>query len=129
MPKSVLVVDDDAIVRQMLCCVLTLEADFAVCGEAENGRDAIEKAQALRPDVILMDLSMPVMNGIEATSALKMLMPMVPVIIFSDYNDVFSEKEALSAGITLVPKSENLSVLIDRVRALCSIPLPRDSSV
>jgi chemotaxis response regulator CheB len=63
MPKSVLVVDDDAIVRQMLCCVLALEADFTVCGEAVNGREAIEKAQALRPDVILMDLSMPVMNG------------------------------------------------------------------
>jgi CheY-like chemotaxis protein len=118
MPKSVLVVDDDAIVRQMLCCVITLEPDFAVCGEAENGRDAIEKAQALRPDVILMDLSMPVMDGIEATRALKALMPTVPVIIFSDYSDVFSEKEAQSAGIILVRKSENLALLIERVRAL-----------
>jgi DNA-binding NarL/FixJ family response regulator len=103
----------------MLCCVLAFEADFAVCGEAENGRDAIEKAQALRSDVILMDLSMPVMNGIEATRALKTLMPTVPVIIFSDYSDVFSEEEALSAGITgLVSKSEHMSVLIDRFRAL-----------
>jgi DNA-binding NarL/FixJ family response regulator len=119
MPKSVLVVDDDVTVRQMLCCILALEADFAVCGEAENGRDAIEKAKGLRPEVILMDLSMPVMNGIEATRALKMLMPTVPVIILSDYTDVFSEEEALSAGITgLVSKSEHMSVLIDRVRAL-----------
>jgi DNA-binding NarL/FixJ family response regulator len=119
MPKSVLVVDDDAIVRQMLCCVLALESDFGVCGEAENGLDAIEKARALRPDVILMDLSMPVMNGIEATRALKTLMPAVSVIIFSDYTDVFSEEEVLSAGITgLVSKSEHRSVLIDRIRAL-----------
>jgi DNA-binding NarL/FixJ family response regulator len=66
----------------------------------------------------LMDLSMPVMNGIEATRALKTLMPTVPVIIFSDYSDVFSEKEAQSAGIILVRKSENLALLIERVRAL-----------
>lgn len=119
MPKSVLVVDDNAAIRQMLCCVFTLETDFAVCGEAENGRDAIEKAQALHPDLIVMDLSMPVMNGIDAARTLKTLMPMVPLIIFSEYSDVFSEQEARLAGISaLVSKSEHLSVLIDRVRAL-----------
>jgi DNA-binding NarL/FixJ family response regulator len=119
MPKSVLVVDDNAAIRQMLCCVFTLETDFAVCGEAENGRDAIEKAQALHPDLIVMDLSMPVMNGIDAARTLKTLMPMVPLIIFSEYSDVFSEQEARSAGISaLVSKSEHLSVLIGRVRAL-----------
>jgi DNA-binding NarL/FixJ family response regulator len=123
MPKSVLVVDDNAAIRQMLCCVLTLETDFAVCGEAENGRDAIEKAQALHPDLIVMDLSMPVMNGIEAARTLKILFPMLPVIIFSEYSDVFSEQEARSAGISaLVSKSEQLSVLIDRVRALLYPP-------
>ena len=118
-PKAVLVVDDNAFIRQVLCRVLASEAGFDVCGEAENGRDAIEKAQTLHPDLILMDLSMPVMNGIDATRALKTLMPMVPVIIFSEYSDVFSEKEARSAGISaLVSKSEHVSVLIDRVRAL-----------
>ena len=119
MPKSVLVVDDNAFIRQVLCRVLTSEADFDVCGEAENGRDAIEKAKALRPDLIVMDLSMPVMNGIDAARALKTLMPMVPVIIFSEYSDVFSEKEARSAGISaLVSKSEHVSVLIDKARAV-----------
>ena len=71
MPKSVLVVDDNAFIRQVLCRVLALEAGFDVCGEAENGQDAIEKAQALHPDLIVMDLSMPVMNGIDAARALK----------------------------------------------------------
>ena len=119
MPKSVLVVDDNAFIRQVLCRVLASEAGFDVCGEAENGRDAIEKAQALHPDLIVMDLSMPVMNGIDATRALKTLMPTVPVIIFSEYSDAFSEKEARSAGISaLVSKSEHVSVLIDGVRAL-----------
>ncbi|MGA7633169.1 MAG: response regulator transcription factor, partial [Terriglobales bacterium] len=95
------------------------EADFDVCREAENGQDAIEKAPALHPDLIVMDLSMPVMNGIDAARALKNLMPTVPVILFSEYSDVFSEKEARSAGISaLVSKSEHVSVLIDKARAL-----------
>ena len=75
MPKLVLVVDDNAVIRHALCEVFTSEEGFDVCGEAENGRDAIEKAQALQPDLIVMDLSMPVMNGIDAAHALKTLMP------------------------------------------------------
>jgi len=119
MPKSVLVVDDNAFIRQVLCRIFMSEVGFDVCGEAENGRDAIEKAQALQPDLIVMDLSMPVMNGVDATRALKTLMPMVPVIVFSEYSDVFSEKEGRSAGISaLVSKSEHVTVLIDKARAL-----------
>ena len=119
MPKTVLVVDDNEFIRRALCLVLTSEGGFDVCGEAENGQDAIEKAQALHPDLIVMDLSMPVMNGIEAARALKALMPAVPVIIFSEYSDVFSENEARSAGISaLVSKSQHVSVLVDKARAL-----------
>ena len=119
MPKLVLVVDDNAVIRHALCEVFTSEAGFDVCGEAENGRDAIEKAQALQPDLIVMDLSMPVMNGIDAAHALKTLMPMVPVIMFSEYSDVFSEQEARSAGVSaLVSKSEHVSVLLGKARSL-----------
>jgi CheY-like chemotaxis protein len=71
MAKMVLIVKDNAVIRQALCRRFTSEADFDVCGEAENGRDAIEKAQALPPDLIVLDLSMPVMNGIDAARALK----------------------------------------------------------
>ena len=119
MPKSVLVVDDNAAIRQALCRAFTSEADFDVCGEAENGRDAIEKASSWHPDLIVMDLSMPVMNGLDAARALKTLMPNVPVIMFSEYSDVFSEQEARSAGISaLLSKGEHVSVLIDKARAL-----------
>jgi two-component system, chemotaxis family, chemotaxis protein CheY len=119
MGKSVLVIDDNAFIRQVLRGVFTSEAGFDVCGEAENGQVAIEKAQALQPDLIVMDLSMPVMNGIDATRALKTLMPTVPVIVFSEYSDAFSEEEARSAGISaLVSKSEHVSVLIGKARAL-----------
>ena len=61
-----LIVDDSAYVRQALCELFKREADFKVCGEAENGKDAIKKAQELRPDLIVLDLSMPVMNGFDA---------------------------------------------------------------
>ena len=87
MPKSVLVVDDNAAIRQALRQLFTSEADFAVCGEARNGREAIEKADDLNPDLIVMDLSMPVMNGIDATRVLKRLMPTVPLIMYSALGD------------------------------------------
>jgi two-component system chemotaxis response regulator CheB len=60
-------VDDNPLVRQAVCELFTREGDFDVCGEAENGREAIEKAQLLRPNLIVTDLSMPVMNGLEET--------------------------------------------------------------
>ncbi len=119
MAKSVLIVDDVEIIRRALCELFTSEADFDVCGEAENGREAIEKAQELYPDLIVLDLSMPVMNGIDAARVLKTLMPTVPLIVFSEYSDVFSAEEARSAGVSaLVSKSEHMSVLVGKARAL-----------
>jgi DNA-binding NarL/FixJ family response regulator len=122
MVKSVLIADDQAMIRQTLCYLFASQQDFEVCGEAENGLEAVEMAQVLRPDLILLDLSMPMMNGIEAACELKRLMPMVPIIVFSEYSDVFSEREARSRGISgIVSKTEHLSVLLDKARAaLCS---------
>jgi two-component system chemotaxis response regulator CheY len=119
MPKTILLVDDNAYIRKALCKVFTLEGDFDICGEAENGREAIEKAEELQPDLIVMDLSMPVMNGIDATRIVRQRMPTVPLIIFSEYSDVFSEREAQAAGVSaLVPKSKHVSTLVDKARAL-----------
>lgn len=119
MAKSVLIVDDVEIIRRALCELFKSEADFDVCGEAENGREAIETAQELHPDLIVLDLSMPVMNGIDAARVLSRLMPTVPLIVFSEYSDVFSEEEARSAGVSaLVSKSEHISVLVGKARAL-----------
>ena len=117
--KSILVVDDGALLRRKLCQMLTREGDFAICGEADNGRDAIEKAKQLRPDLIIMDLSMPVMNGLEAARVLRRSMPWTPIIMFSNYNDDFVEKVALSIGIAaLVAKSQNVSILLETARGL-----------
>jgi DNA-binding NarL/FixJ family response regulator len=119
MAKTVLIVDDNEIIRRGLRASFTAAPDFDVCGEAENGREAIEKAQELHPDLIVLDLSMPVMNGIDAARVLRKLMPTLPLIIFSEYSDVLSEAEARSAGVSaLVSKSEHVSVLVAKARAL-----------
>ena len=117
--RSVLVVEDNPLIRRMLCELFTREGDFDVWGEAEDGREAIEKAQLLCPNLIVTDLSMPVMNGLEETRVLKKLMPAVPVIIFTAHSDPFIEKEAREAGVSaVVSKSEAVTVLITKARGL-----------
>jgi DNA-binding NarL/FixJ family response regulator len=119
MAKAVLIVDDNAFIRHVLCEAFKNKSDLKVCGEAANGKEAIEKAQELRPDLIVLDLSMPVMNGLDAARVLKRMMPTVPLIMFSEYSNAFSEQEALSAGIwALISKSEHVSVLIEKARSL-----------
>ena len=119
MMKTVLIADDQEIIRRMLCLLFASQEDFEVCGEAENGQEALEMAQLLRPDLILLDLSMPVMNGIEATCALKRLMPMTPIIVFSEFSNVFSEQEARNTGVSaLVSKTEHFSALLKKARAV-----------
>jgi two-component system chemotaxis response regulator CheY len=117
--KSVLIVDDNAYIRQALCELFKHEADFEVCGEAANGKEAIEKAQELRPDLIVLDLSMPVMNGLDAARVLKRLMPTVPLIMYSAFGDKSAEYQARLIGISeVVSKSEHASVLIHKARVL-----------
>ncbi len=118
-PKSVLIVDDNGFIRHALCEVFRQEADFEVCGEAENGKDAIKKAQELRPDLIVLDLSMPVMNGFDAARVLKRLMPTVPLIMYSAFGDKLAEKQAQLIGISeVVSKTEHAGVLIHKARGL-----------
>ncbi len=119
MLKSVLIADDNAFVRQRLAELFSREPDFEVCAVAENGRQAIEEAEHSHPDLILLDLSMPVMNGLDAARALKRLMPKVPIVMFSVYSDSFTEKEARSAGVSaLVSKFEDTSALVRIARNL-----------
>jgi DNA-binding NarL/FixJ family response regulator len=117
MAHTILIADDNLFVRHGLCEFFDREEDFCVCGEAENGREAVQKAEALHPDLILLDLSMPLMNGLDATRILKRLMPEVPIIMYSAYSDAFTEREACSAGVSaLVSKSEHISVLLGKAR-------------
>src|SRR5580704_16157316 len=127
MSYTILIADDSPFIREALCNFFRPEQDFDVCGEAENRKEAVEKAKELHPDLILLDLSMPVMNGLDATRILKRMMPEVPVIMFSGYSDSLTEKEARSAGVlALVSKSEHISVLLGKVRCALEPQAGRD---
>lgn len=119
MRKTVLIVDDNTFVRQALCEIFKREADFEVCGVAENGREAIEEARRVHPDLVILDLSMPVMNGLDAARVLKRVMPQVVLIMYSSFADKLSEQQARMIGISdVVPKSEHVSLLIEKARDL-----------
>jgi DNA-binding NarL/FixJ family response regulator len=118
-PWPVLIVDDSAIIRKVICELFTREGDFEVCGEAENGQKAIELAQELKPALIVTDLSMPVMNGLDEARILRRLMPEIPIVLYSAHIDSLVEKEARAAGASaVVPKSEAVALLIERSRQL-----------
>ena len=117
--KSILIVDDSEFIRQALSELFRRESDFEVSGEAGNGKEAIEKAQRLRPDLIVLDLLMPVMNGLDAARILRRLMPATPLIMYSAFGDKLAEHQARLIGISeVVSKSEDASVLIDKARGL-----------
>jgi len=116
---SVLVVDDNPAVRKLICELFAREVDFRVVAEADDGCDALAKAQEFEPDLIVTDLSMPQMNGLEETRALKKAMPLLPVILYSAHMDSFVEKEARAAGASaVVPKIDVVAMLISTARTL-----------
>ncbi len=117
MPKYVLIVDDSAVVRKRLRELLEEQSGWEVCGEAANGREGIEKAQQLKPDVIVLDLSMPVMNGLEAAQELTRLLPSVPLVMCTSFETTQLKRRALSAGVrTIVSKSESFEGLVSSIQ-------------
>lgn len=100
MPPTVrlLVVDDHAIVREGLCRLLGTLPDFVVCGEAADGREAVARCVELAPDVVLMDIGMPGMDGIEATARIKEACPTARIMILTAYEDKNLVRLALKAG-------------------------------
>lgn len=95
---TILLVDDHAVVRQGFRMILSAEPDFEVVGEAANGREAVGLAESLRPDVVLMDVSMPELNGIEATRRIVTDAPRTRVLALSMHRDTVYVREILRAG-------------------------------
>ena len=118
MAKTILIVDENAYIRRELCEVFKRESDFEVCGEAENGLDAIEKTQQLHPNLIILDIAMPVMNGIDAARELRARVPTVPIILVTSYADAFVKEELRSAGVTEVVSKSDISVLTQKARII-----------
>lgn len=120
-PITLLLVDDHPVVRKGTRELLEGESDLRVLGEAGTGEEAVAQARRLTPDVILMDVSMPGMNGIEATRAIKAEQPGVGVLVLTSYDDdayVFALLEAGAAGYLLKNASED--DLLGAVRAVAA---------
>src|ERR1700732_3940905 len=100
--KKVLLVDDSALIRRAVRSLLDDHPKFEVVGEAEHGRDAVEKAPRLRPDLIILDLSMPVMNGLEAAPLLIKILPRVWQILFTSHTLLEVERLSRAAGMHAV---------------------------
>ncbi len=95
---SILLVDDHAVVRQGLRALLTQEADIEVVGEAENGRQAVQVAATTSPDIVVMDVAMPVMNGLEGTRQVLNRVPKAKVLVLSSYGDDDYVQQLTGAG-------------------------------
>jgi DNA-binding NarL/FixJ family response regulator len=120
--KIVLVADNDAQVRKALCELFEHEADYDLCEQARNGKEAIEIATRCHPDLIVLDFSMPVMSGVAAAKQLKKLMPDVPIILFTMHDKaVLRQVSDLSSVIDrIVPKTE-MADLLSHVRNLAPV--------
>ncbi|MGO4529631.1 response regulator [Paenibacillus sp. 2TAF8] len=99
MPITILLADDHVMVRRGLHVFLKTQQDMKVVGEASNGQEALEQAQELRPDVVLMDLHMPVMDGIETARHLRSLLPNTRIIVLTSFSDQDHVVPAVRAGV------------------------------
>jgi two-component system, chemotaxis family, chemotaxis protein CheY len=116
--KTVLIVDDNAAIRRQLAHAFLYDG-FKKCGEAANGKEGIKLAKQIKPDLITLDLSMPVMNGLEAAVELRKLFPKVPLILFTMHDTSLLEGEASRAGISVVlSKSVDLPTLVNEAHKL-----------
>ncbi|NIS69191.1 MAG: response regulator [Proteobacteria bacterium] len=110
---TVFLADDHTIVRQGLAKLLEGEPNLRVVGEAENGRETVGKVEKLRPDIVLMDVAMPILNGIEATRQIKKVSPKTKVIILSmhSHDRYISELFSLGASGYLLKDSTGLDII------------------
>jgi two-component system response regulator NreC len=114
-----LLVDDHESVRMGVAAILSTRANIEVCGEASNGEEAIEKARELKPDLIILDVNMPVLDGIHSAKEIRTFLPDVPILFFSMHDGVYLVHEAKLAGVQgFVTKSDARATLLDAVDAL-----------
>jgi len=122
MSKTILIVDDYVCVRSLLRSLIE-GAGFTVCGEAGNGREAIERALQLRPDLIVLDLAMPEMNGAQAALVLKQHLPQIPIMLFTLHADGLGDdfRQALNVE-RVVSKLHGMHAVMESITALLGPP-------
>jgi len=115
----VLIVDDSAEVRDIVRTFLSrVNSGYTVCGEASDGLQAIKQAEVLKPDLILIDLRMPIMNGIEAATVVKRMLPKTQVVLFTNYTEDIGTALALKSGVDLVLAKGSLSDMAQALKTL-----------
>ena len=118
----VLIVDDDSAFRKVLHRLFGSGSGFDACVVARNGVEAIAKTKKLLPNLVILDFSMPEMNGLQLARKLKAMAPELPIFMLTADYQVDIEKEALSNGITAVfSKLDDLATLVANARAVCGI--------
>lgn len=121
MVRSVLIVDDNVFIRKALCDTFKWQGSFDVCGEAANGREAIEKVRELHPNLIVLDVWTPVMNSLDVAPVLKRCLPDASLIMYSTFGDRYAEQQARLIAISaLVSKSDPPAALVERALSLFS---------
>jgi len=122
MPLKILIVDDSSSIRHLLRFFIEHNTDWQVCGEAENGQIAVEKVAELHPHAVILDLSMPVMNGLEAAREITRIAPDVQMVMFTMHTSEQLRKDAEAAGIkAVISKSDTIGEhLLASVRHLCA---------
>ena len=116
-PITILLADDHTVVRQGLCALLSADGHFAVIGQARTGREAVGLAQSLKPDVILMEIAMPGLNGLEATQRILASDPTAKVIILSAYCDNAYIKRMTEVGVVgYLDKQTSAGILTKAIR-------------
>ena len=116
---KILIADDHEIVRKGVCAILTTYLQPEHCEEASNGQEAITKALALQPDLILLDINMPILGGFAAAKELQKLLPHVPILFLTIHGGDSFVSEARRAGVQgFVTKDHAGEVLVDAIKAL-----------
>jgi two-component system response regulator NreC len=125
MPMSVLIVDDSVAVRTALRDFFETLTDWKIGGEAKDGTEGVQKALELKPELIILDCSMPNMNGLEAASVIKKMLPNVCIIVFTMFDDALGARLSSAAGVDLIiPKAEGLTALMKAVQKFVGKPGP-----
>ena len=117
MTKNILLVDDSELIRLATRHFLESQPGFKVCGEAVDGIDALEKASHLNPDLIILDIALLRMNGLQTARELRARMQRVPIILFTWYADAVQPEDAAAAGISAVISKSNPAALQSHVRS------------
>jgi DNA-binding NarL/FixJ family response regulator len=123
MDKRILLVDDSAPIRGLIRTFIESRPGIKVCGEAVDGLEGVEKGLELRPDLIVLDFSMPRLNGLQVALMLHEIVPLTPIIMFTFYKDAILSRLAHNSGVTsVVSKADQLTVLADEVQRLTMAP-------